>query len=124
MLIVVRYSGSRVNILVYVNTLLREPHGGKYALNILIYYTCTGCIIVIVSILVSLCSALSTVLPLFPRTKSGAVGGVYRGCKASVIEILRKKLPLRRFRGPERLSVVVRSWVHFSKFHSRVVVIR
>ena len=81
----------------YVNTLLRAPHGGKFALNILIYYTCTGCIIVIVCILVFLCSTPSTVLPLFPRTKSGAVSVGYRGCKASVIELCARNLPCGGF---------------------------
>ena len=31
--------------------------------------------------------------PAFPRTKSGAVSGDYRGCKASVVELCAKNLP-------------------------------
>jgi len=31
--------------------------------------------------------------PAFPRTKSGAVCGDYRGCKASVVELCARNLP-------------------------------
>ena len=35
--------------------------------------------------------------PFFPGTESGAVGGNYRGCKASVVELCVRNLPCGGF---------------------------
>ena len=68
MLIVLRHTGSRFKyflyelfMLIYFAGIARRVIWSEYTY---IYCTCAGCIIVIVCIFVSLCSAPSTVLPL------------------------------------------------------------
>jgi len=97
MLIVVRYAGLRFNIFslfVLCQYILRAPHGGNFAVNIHIYilywrglYHCY-CMHISIFVLNTFHSA-----PAFPRTKSGAVSGDYRGCKASVKQLCVRNLP-------------------------------